>query len=509
MANNQENISRDFGHELFQNLARVLEKAEEIQRRTRRYPSEEDTYSDLLYLDLLDQLVGTLRGVTHSGFFTLTSDDAKYINELADAFEEISQHVFSFCFPNSGSTIIPGQFLAHAMHTNIAGRPKYEVPESTLEELRGLGFSWSQIAKMFGVPRWTIYRRIEEYNLQNLQRFSDISDEEMDAVIKDYMSQHGNTTGEPFISGYFRSKGIFIQRSRVRNSLNRLDPENTVLRWGALISRRTYYVPWPNSLWHIDGHHSLIRWKFVIHGCVDGKSRKVMFLHCNTNNLSQTVLALFLNAIDTNGGLWPSRIRVDYGVENVSVCEAMVEKRGAGRGSFIAGPSTHNQRIERLWRDVFRCVAVAFYYTFYAMEQTGLLNVENPIHMFTLHLVYLPRINLAIEEFKNSYNEHRLRTEGNLTPNQIWANGMVNEENPLANNILDEAPEDVEFYGNDQEYASVFTESTNNLVVSPDEVENGEEIIQHVYRHLDPNRDSAQMGIDIYLQALQLVIDRL
>jgi len=29
-------------------------------------------------------------------------------------------------------------------------------------------------------------------------------------------------------------------------------------------------VPWPNSLWHIDGHHSLIRWGFVVHGCVDG-----------------------------------------------------------------------------------------------------------------------------------------------------------------------------------------------------------------------------------------------
>ena len=99
-----------------------------------------------------------------------------------------------------------------------------------------------------------------------------------------------------------------------------------------------------------------------------------MFLKASTNNLARTVLNLFLNAIAVEGGFWPSRIRVDYGVENVMVCDAMIEKRGAGRGSYIAGSSTRNQRIERLWRDVFRCVAVIFYYSFYGMEQSGMLD---------------------------------------------------------------------------------------------------------------------------------------
>ena len=58
------------------------------------------------------------------------------------------------------------------------------------------------------------------------------------------------------------------------------------------------------------------------------------------------MLELFLDAIMKDGERWPSRIRVDRGVENVLVCDAMVQTRGEGRGSFIAGPSTHNQRIE-------------------------------------------------------------------------------------------------------------------------------------------------------------------
>ena len=107
---------------------------------------------------------------------------------------------------------------------------------------------------------------------------------------------------------------------------------------------------WPNSLWHLHGHHSLIRWKFVIHGCCDGK---IMYLKCSTNNLAETVRNLFLTAVDQNYGLWPSRICVDYGVENVLVCDEMVVRQGEGQGSYIAGSSTSNQRIERLWRDVF------------------------------------------------------------------------------------------------------------------------------------------------------------
>lgn len=128
------------------------------------------------------------------------------------------------------------------------------------------------------------------------------------------------------------------------------------------ISRRAYCVPGPNSLWHIDGHHSLISWGFVIHGAIQ------------------------------SFGL-PSRVRTDRGGENVGIWQEMEQRRGPNRGSYLAGTSTHNQRIERLWRDVFRCVAHIFYYTFQAMEENGLLNMDNPIHKSALHYVFLPRLN--------------------------------------------------------------------------------------------------------------------
>ena len=495
-----------FGEVLLSNLSRALGKVEEIISQVYHHNSEEYNTNVLLIIDLINQLVAIVR--KEATLSTHLPEDIKALNDLAESFEVVNRHLCSNCTDSTTLICFPRLIEAPRIK-NARGRPKFEIPQICLEELRCLGFSWSKISRAFGVSRWTIYRRLEEYNLQNLLRFSDVSDEEIDEMVLDYMSRHGETTGEPYVSGYLRSKGLLVQRRRVRASLNRIDPANTALRWGTLITCRTYYVPWPNSLWHIDGHHSLIRWKFVIHGCIDGKSRKIMFLKANTNNLAETVLCLFLNAIAFEGGLWPSRIRVDYGVENVMVCDAMIEKRGPGRGSYIAGSSTRNQRIERLWRDVFRCVAVIFYYSFYGMEQSGMLDIEDPVCMFALHLALLPRINFALNEFKESYNNHRLRTERNWTPNQIWINGILNSDNPLANDLLDDAVEDIDFYGMDQEVNSCFEDSPNDVVVSPDPVFMGDEIAQFVNQTIDVNRDSTQMGIDIYEEVLQQVIVKL
>ena len=72
------------------------------------------------------------------------------------------------------------------------------------------------------------------------------------------------------VLGHLRSEGLSIQRERVRNCLARVDPRNVNIRWAMTVSQRAYSVAVPNSLWHLDSHHSLIIWEFVIHGAIDG-----------------------------------------------------------------------------------------------------------------------------------------------------------------------------------------------------------------------------------------------
>jgi hypothetical protein len=73
---------------------------------------------------------------------------------------------------------------------------------------------------------------------------------------------------------------------------------------------------------HIDGHHKLINWRFVIHGGIDGFSRCIVYLECSPNNYAATVLELFQGAVQKFG--LPSRVRSDFGIENFDVARFML-----------------------------------------------------------------------------------------------------------------------------------------------------------------------------------------
>ena len=225
------------------------------------------------------------------------------------------------------------------------------------------------------------------------------------------------------MSSHLQIRGHRVQQSRVRESMRRVDPIGVVYRWSQTIHRRAYHVSCPNALWHIDGNHALIRWKLVVHGGIDGYSRLIVYLQCAGNNKARTVLNLFLKATSRHG--WPSRVRSDPGGENTLVALFMVLHRGVGRGSHLVGPSVHNQRIERLWRDVYTGCNSLFYHLFHYLEDTALLDPNNDIHLYALHYVYIPRINEALSLFVCAWNRHQLRTAGSFSPQQLWVSGML------------------------------------------------------------------------------------
>ena len=126
-----------------------------------------------------------------------------------------------------------------------------------------------------------------------------------------------------------------------------------------------------------------------------------MFLKVSPNNRAETVLDAFVQGIEEFG--LPSRVRTDRGGENVLVARYMIEhpERGPGRGSAITGRSTHNQRIERLWKDLFLGCVSFFYFLF---------DINCPVDIYALHFVFKPVIQHHLDSFWQGWAHHSLRT---------------------------------------------------------------------------------------------------
>ncbi|ROI15247.1 hypothetical protein DPX16_1400 [Anabarilius grahami] len=262
-----------------------------------------------------------------------------------------------------------------------SGRPRFSITEEQLRFLIEYNFSTKQMADILCVSRRTVKRRLREFSISLRDRYTDLSDSDLDNRVREVVGGN-DELGAESVWARLAGQGIVVQRHRVRQSLIRANPVGAAQRVTTRrLHRRVYQVAGPNSLWHLDGNHKLIRWRIVIHGGIDGYSRLVVFLKASSNNRSDTVFHSFVEAIGQYG--LPSRVRCDNGGENNAVCLFMNVFRGFTRGSALRGRSTHNQRIERLWRDVWRGISNTYYALFMLLESEGIRGIlgadEEPV----------------------------------------------------------------------------------------------------------------------------------
>ena len=292
-------------------------------------------------------------------------------------------------------------------------RPREILNQDELERLLHLNIPICEIAKQLGVARSTIYGI-------NYERFSRMSQADIEREVEHIKKDHP-IAGEVMVQGHLTSRGLQVPRQAVRRAIHAVDPDGVEERKRKPIRRRVYRNPFPNFVWHIDGNHKLVRWRLVIHHAIDGFSRMVVFARCSSNNRAETNHNLFLQAIPKYGR--PSKVRTDLGGENVDIWRDMTTFWGEANVPVLVGKSLHNQRIERHNRALNEQLLSTFRQQFYELESQGALDVNNDTDIFCLHCVYLPRINKALDEFVAAHNSHRISTENNRTPQQLfWCN---------------------------------------------------------------------------------------
>ena len=379
------------------------------------------------------------------------------------------------------------------------GRPPLDINVENMELMREAEFTWDEISQALLVSRTTLWRRLKQSGY-DFRTYTDISDHELESVLNDLHRRYPHT-GLIIMCGHLESLGIRVQRRGIKEMLQRIDPIGRSQRWHSVVRRRAYNVPGPNSLWHIDGHHSLIRWRFVIHGGIDGYSRLIVLSHASANNRANKVFNLFWKATKVFGV--PSRVCSDKGGENIDVCYFMIMHRGAGRRSHTAGCSTHNQRIERLWRDLYRCVCSLFHSLFYYMEAIGVLDPTNSCDVFVLHYIFLPRINLTLSEFALAWNLHPMRTMHNWSPKKVFLSGIVDDFSASGiRDVVDDIPlESLDLFGVDYFSEQSSVEYVDSVVVPCTPSPLPPELFQDYMDSLDPLEQSDDYGVGVYTRA--------
>ncbi|KXJ05230.1 hypothetical protein AC249_AIPGENE17476 [Exaiptasia diaphana] len=113
--------------------------------------------------------------------------------------------------------------------------------------------------------------------------------------------------------------------------LKAIDPNGVDSRKAHKLKRRVYHSLGPNSAWHADGYDKLKPYGFPIHACIDGFSRKVIWLYVTrSNNYPDNIASYYLDAVKQLGGC-PRELDTDLGTENDSFIMALrrfISRRG-------------------------------------------------------------------------------------------------------------------------------------------------------------------------------------
>jgi hypothetical protein len=160
------------------------------------------------------------------------------------------------------------------IHTGKRGRPQKHVDLNFLQEAMSTRrrLSITKLAALLGIHRHTLRHCLQSNNVYH--GFSALSSSDLDVLVRTFR-QTKPESGIRYLIGFLRRRGLRIQKRRIKASILCVDGLGCTLHGRNTIRRRRYKVSRPNYLWHVDGHHKLIHWGFVIHGFIDGYCRTV------------------------------------------------------------------------------------------------------------------------------------------------------------------------------------------------------------------------------------------
>ena len=165
-------------------LESVLQNAENVLQKV----DNETQVNAEMHFEVVDQTVSLIRALQETS--DVQPSDILALDSLAGAFTSVlallRNHITTSAV--TPTTLATSSTALRKKWNEKPGRPCFEIPVEMLEELRALGFSWTKIAELLGVSRWTVARTVEQHGLGDMRGFDYLPDEELDEIISTYIA---------------------------------------------------------------------------------------------------------------------------------------------------------------------------------------------------------------------------------------------------------------------------------------------------------------------------------
>ena len=262
-------------------------------------------------------------------------------------------------------------------------------------------------------------------------------------------------------------KGFQVPRHVVETLMRELDPTGCELRKARRL-KRIYTSAGPNYCWHLDGYDKLKPFGFPIHGCIDGWSRKIMWLKvARSNNNPEIPATFFIECVREFSGC-PVKVRSDCGTENGTIAAIQCEFRDTA-DAHVFGKSTANQRIEGWWSYLRRNRTNWWINYFKDLVEKDIYHPGDELEDEALWYCFSQLLQNDLDVVKEHWNTHRIRQSRHETipgrPDELYFFPQNHGGNA---NLLSEVP------GEKLQYV------TDNVLTSPDEDNISQEYFDYI-----------------------------
>jgi len=165
----------------------------------------------------------------------------------------------------------------------------------------GLGLAYEEILAVMAAHHRivcsvrTLHRILRAHHCYRRQNLTPI--DEVVHFVQDLLQRSGSLHGYRWMHARCLQQGFAVSREDIRLILISLDSSGVESRRAKRLRRRDYHSKGPNYLWHFDGYDKLKPYGLCISGCIDGFSRKLIWLKVFKTNNDPQIIGRLLNFV--------------------------------------------------------------------------------------------------------------------------------------------------------------------------------------------------------------------